>query len=119
MLMLGNSANSVAQFITLVLLFLFVLGITWFATRYVAGTQKNKMSGGNIKLMETVRINQNAYIQVIRVGTKVVSIVVSKDSVTKLCEHSEDEFVYEESKQPELMDFGKLLQKAMKKNEKE
>jgi len=116
---LGNSANSVAQFLTLVLLFLFVLGITWFATRYIAGIQKNKMSGSNIEVMETARINQNAYIQVVKIGEKVVSLAVSKDSITKICEHSEDEFVYEVQKLPELKDFGSLLKKAMKKNEKD
>ncbi len=118
MLILGDKTNSVAQFLTIVLLFLFVLGITWLATRYMAGIQKSKMDGSNISVVDVAKISQNGYVQILKIGEKYISICVTKDNITKLSEHSESEFVFRENEPVKVSEFAKTLQKVMKNEKK-
>ena len=46
------------------------MAATYFATRFVGNYQKNKLSGSNIQILETMRISNTKYIQVIKVGGK-------------------------------------------------
>ncbi len=86
------TVNSFAQFVTVLIIFVIVLALTFFVTRFIANYQKVVgNSGSNIEVIETYRISPSKYVQIIRVGKKYVSIVVCKDSVTTLTELSEDE----------------------------
>ena len=62
--------DSVVQFITVLFIFVFVLGITYFTTRYIAGIQKEQYRTGNMELIETLRISNNKYLQIVRVADK-------------------------------------------------
>ena len=66
-------------------------------TRFVGNYQKNKLSGSNIQILETMRISNTKYIQVIKVGGKCFAIAVTKDNVSFLCELNEDELIYNSS----------------------
>jgi len=83
--------SSIAQFFTVILLFILVLGLTYFVSRWIAGYEKSHYQGKNIEVVETYRISQNKYIQIIRLGSKYVAIAVSKDSVEKLCMLSDED----------------------------
>ena len=72
-LLSATTVKSVAQLLTLLLIFAFVLGITYFTTRYVANYQKGKMIDSNIKLMDAARLSQNKYIQIVQIGKKVTA----------------------------------------------
>lgn len=94
---LNSRWEAFAQLLMLLIIFIFVLALTYFATRWVGNYQKNKLSGSNIKILETMRISNTKYIQVVRIGSKCFAIAVCKDSVSYLCELNEDELVYTES----------------------
>jgi len=82
--------NSIVQFLTVLFIFVFVLAITYFTTRFVGNYQKNTMMGSNIIVLETLRISSTKYIQIIKVGTeKCFVISVCKDTVTLLGEVDE------------------------------
>lgn len=80
------------RFVTVFLIFVLVLLITHFTTKFVGNYQRDQMSGMNIKLLEAVRLNNNSYIQIVRVANRILVLAVSKETVTKLCELSEDEY---------------------------
>ena len=61
------------------------------------------MSGSNINILETMRISNTKYIQVVKIGSKVFAIAVAKDTVTYLCELNEDELVYNESSSGKML----------------
>lgn len=93
LLTIVSKIDSFVQLITVLILFVFVLGITWLVTRYIAGFQKGKMQGNNFEAIDSLRISQNKYIQILRIGNHYVAIAVCKDTVTVLAELDKDEIV--------------------------
>lgn len=84
--------ESALRFITVFLIFLLVVFISHLTTKIVGNYQKNQLSGGNIKLLDAARLNSNSYIQIVRVANRILVLAVSKESVSTLCELSEDEY---------------------------
>ena len=80
--------DSIGQLLTVTLIFLFVLALTYFATKLTAGLQKGRLAGSNVEILETFKIAPNKYIQVVQIGKKCFCYVVCKDTVTLLGELS-------------------------------
>ena len=87
-LTVSGSMNSYLQFMTVLVLFVFVLGITWFVTKWIGGYQKTMSRNVNIEVVETFHLANNKYIQIIRVGKKYLAVSIGKDSFTMLTEVS-------------------------------
>ncbi|MCR5655607.1 MAG: flagellar biosynthetic protein FliO [Lachnospiraceae bacterium] len=85
--------NSVARLLTVFVIFLLVLGLTYLTTRFIGGYQKGKLTTANFEVIDTFRLNQSKYLQIIRAGEKYLVIAVCKDTVTVLCELDESEVV--------------------------
>ena len=111
LLSLVDPVSSSAQFITVLLIFLFVVAITYFTTRYIAGYQKNLIRTGNMELVESLRISNNKYLQIVKTGNKYLVIAVCKDTVTFLTELEESELIISQEEAVGL-DFKGLLEKA-------
>ncbi|MBQ2934974.1 MAG: flagellar biosynthetic protein FliO [Lachnospiraceae bacterium] len=119
MLLTGiSTTESYLQFITVLILFVFVLGITYATTKWIAGYQKNKMASGNLEVIETLRITGNKYVQIVRAGNKYLVIAIGKDEIHMLSELSEEEIAVWE-KQPSEVNFGNILDKIKKQNGKD
>lgn len=114
----GSTLDSYLQFITVLLLFIFVLAITYVTTRWIARYEKGKAVGNNMEVMETLRINSNKFLQIVRVGKKYIVISVGKDEIHMLCECTEEELIWKETQGTEL-NFNSILEKFKKQNEKD
>lgn len=113
LLSVASKVNSVVQFLTVLIIFVFVLGATWLTTRYIAGFQKGKMRGSNFELIDSFRISQNKYVQILRIGDHYLAVAVCKDTVTVLTELDQDEIVHpEELSAGTQMQFEDFLKKA-------
>ncbi|WP_300713875.1 flagellar biosynthetic protein FliO [uncultured Acetatifactor sp.] len=113
MALLTGTPGSYAQFITVLLIFVVVLGITAVVTRWLASYQKQQSVNENIEVIETTRIANNKYIQIIRAGEKYMVIAVCKDTVTMLGEIPEDSL--KATRPVQNFGFKELLDKAMNK----
>ncbi len=91
MLLLATGAGGYAQFITVLLIFVVVLGITAVTTKWIANYQRQQSINENVQVIETTRIANNKYIQIIRVGGKYMVIAVCKDTITMLGEIPEEQ----------------------------
>ena len=111
----ASGAGSYAQFITVLLIFASVLGVTAWTTKWMANYQKQQSANENIEVIETTRIANNKYIQIIRAGGKYMAIAVCKDTVTMLGEIPED--TLKETKPVQGFNFKELLDKAMNKKD--
>ena len=58
---MSSRIEAFAQLLTLLIIFIFVLAVTYYVTRFVGNYQKNKLSGSNINILETMRIANNKY----------------------------------------------------------
>lgn len=113
----SSRSDSIGQLLTVILIFIFVLALTYFATKLTAGLQKGRLAGSNVEVLETFRIAPSKYIQVVRIGGKYFSYVVCKDTVTLLGEMTKDdisEFNKEESNSTVSVTFKDILDKFKK-----
>lgn len=115
---MNSRIEAFAQLLTLLIIFIFVLAVTYYVTRFVGNYQKNKLSGSNINILETMRIANNKYIQIVKIGSRVFAIAVAKDTVSYLCELDEDELIYKESSSGKMLinndNFKEILEKFKK-----
>ncbi len=114
-LLLTGKSDSYAQLITVLIVFVFVLGITALTTKWIADYQKQQNVNCNIEIIETTRIANNKYIQIIRVGDTYMAIAVCKDTVTMLGEVPQEQLTERKASQ-ESPGFKELFARATQKD---
>ncbi len=113
---LSSGMDGVLQFITVLLIFVIVLAVTYFVTRWVGNYQKMQNSGNNVQIVESVRISPSAFVEILRVGNKYIAVAVSKENVTFLTELSGEELILHDDGSASALDFGSILDKVKKSN---
>ena len=106
-----SRAESVIQFLTVFLVFLLVLALTYFTTRFVGMYQKNAYSNRNIEAIETFRITNGKYLQIVRIGEKYYALGISKDNISTICEVPQEDIKPIESGQA-TESFRSIMEKA-------
>lgn len=92
MILLTSSLSSFLQLVGVLIIFVFVLAITYFTTKWIGGYQKVQMAGKSMQVVETVKIAGNKYVQVIKTGEVYLVIAVGKDTVTMLAKLTKEEY---------------------------
>ncbi len=115
-LTVSDSTNAYLQFMTVLILFVFILVITFWVTKWIAGYQKGRTINKNMELIETFQLTNNKYIQIIRVGQKYLAVAIGKDSVTMLAEVPEEELILSSDDGGAQAGFKELFEKVQKKN---
>lgn len=113
---LSESADSYIQFMTVLILFLFVLLVTYWVTKWMAGYQKGQTVRANMEILETLRLSNNKYIQIVRVGKKYLAVAICKDTVTMLTEIPEQDLIFSDTDNSKALGFKEILEKIQKKN---
>jgi flagellar protein FliO/FliZ len=90
-ILLDSSFESFLQLIWVLLIFIFVLAITYFTTRWIGGYQKAHSNNKNLAVVETIRVGNNKMICIVRAGIKYLVVSVGKDEVHLLAELSKEE----------------------------
>ena len=80
-----NTASSIGQFFLLMFIFIIVLALAYFVTKWIAASKSGR-KGGNIKVMEAVTVGNRNTLQLIKAGTKYYLIGVTKDKISFLTE---------------------------------
>lgn len=115
-LAVSERTDSYVQFITVLILFLFVLMITYWVTRWTAGYQKSQNVNANLEVLDIIRLSNNKYVQIIRIGRKYLAVAICKDTVTMLTEIPEQDLVFSEKNTAKGQGFKDVLEKIQKKN---
>lgn len=111
---LSNRTDSYIQFITVLVLFVFVLAVTAFVTRWIGGYQKGRSACANMELVEALRLSNNKYVQIVRIGRKYLAVAVCKDTVTMLSEIPEEDLTFSEGTSGSAFTFKDVLTKIQK-----
>jgi len=117
----SGQVDSFVQFVTVLLLFLVVLVITYGVTRWISGIQKTQMVGRNMEIVDTMRISSSKYLQIVRAGDKYLVIAVCKDTVTMLSEIPKESLIMQDSSQMNGYQpgFREILEKIKNQSFKE
>lgn len=119
LLAISSRADNYFQFITVLILFVLVLTITYLVTRWIAKYQRERISSGNLEIIETCRVAPNKYVQIVRAGGKYLVIAIGKDEVHMLSELSAEELDLQENPQGQAVDFADILDRVKKMKEKD
>ncbi|MBE5949114.1 MAG: hypothetical protein E7261_08820 [Lachnospiraceae bacterium] len=87
-----DALENFLEFLYVMIIFIAVLAIAYFVTRWIGKLQKKQYgTGSNLELLEACRLSTNKYMQIVRAGKKYFVLAVCKDTVTVIGELSEDE----------------------------
>ena len=113
-LLASGSLEPVVRLITLLLIFGFVLFLTFWTSKFVGSYQKQKMITGNMEVIETLRVAPNKYLQIVRVGEQYFVIAIGKDTVSMIGQVSQDELNLKNDTAVlgQYTDFKSILERA-------
>lgn len=112
---MSSTFNSWLELVGVVVVFILVIVFAYFATQWVAKSAVVQNKNKNIKIVETHRINQNKYVQILKIGNKFIAIGVGKDEVNFLSEITEESIQWEEQEWKPMPDFKDVLEKMNEK----
>ena len=112
MFVLLTAPDSYLQFITVLVVFVLVLAVTAYTTKWIADYQKKQALNCNIEVVETAKLGGNKWLQIVRVGETYKVIAVCKDTVTLLGEVPKEQ-LREVSSGGESLKFRDLFDKAL------
>lgn len=93
-----SSLQSFSRLLGVLLIFAFVLVITYFCTRWLARYQKGLNPNRNIRVLETFRVTNNKFIQIVEIGKVCLAIAICKDTITVLCQLNEEDLDWKPTK---------------------
>lgn len=93
MILLMSSFESFVQLIAVLLIFVFVLAITYFTTRWIAGNQRIKSNNKNLHLVETIGVGNNKFISIVQAGTKYLVVSINKDDIKLLAQLEKEQLI--------------------------
>ena len=125
MVSLGASMESFLQLMSALLIFAFVLLITYFTTRWVGNYQKVRMKSKNLQVIESLPAGNNKTICLLKVGTEYLVVAIGKDEIHPLTTLKEEQLTdlsfLQEGGDPMVSGesfqeiFGQLKEKMSKK----
>lgn len=86
MMLASSSLHSLFQLIGALIIFVFVLGITYLTTRWMGGFQKRQSNNKNLRIVETIGVGNNKYISIVEAGTVYLVVSIGKDEVHLLAQ---------------------------------
>ena len=118
-ILLSSSFHSLVQLIGALIIFAFVLGITYLTTRWMGGFQKIRSNNKNLHIIETINVGNNKYISIVEAGTVYLVVSVGKDEVhllTQLTREQLKDFSFEHVEEKESQEsFTEILEKLKDK----
>lgn len=91
MILLTSAWDSFVQLLGALVIFAFVLVITYFTTRWIGNYQKTNMHNQNLQLIESVGMGNNKFISLVKAGKVYLVVAVGKDEVTLLAQLTEEQ----------------------------
>ncbi len=113
-----SDSNNVFQLIGVTFLFLFVLVITYVTTKLIGGIKAGTLTESNFKVIDTYKVTQNKYMQIIKIGSKYFVIAVCKDTIQLITELKEEDIVLKDRSSKVNTSFQDILKAIKKQNEK-
>lgn len=118
-ILLSGTIGNIFQLIGLIIVFILILCATYYTSRWIGKSSFTQQRAANIQVVETFRLSQTKYIQIIRAGTgRYFVIAVSKENITYIAELKEEDIILrDESQNAEKVSFSDIMKKLKKHNE--
>lgn len=111
--------NSVLSILSLILIFILVLVMAYFASKLAAKYQSNVLnSKSNIRIIESFRLGNNRFIAIVKIGENYYALGLGKDEITMIDRLNPDalkDFEASDSAEKKL-NFKEILSQVKNKN---
>ena len=87
----GNYVDSFLMLIATLLVFVFVLAITYMCTKWIANYQKIKLKSCNLQIVESIPAGNNKMICLVKTGSQYMVVGIGKDEIHLLMTLSEEQ----------------------------
>lgn len=85
MILLTSTGESIFQLLVVLFCFVIVLALTYYTTRWITGYQKSHSFHKNLAVVETLKLTNNKFIQLIQVGKDTYYVIaIGKDEISFL-----------------------------------
>ncbi len=101
--------ENVFRLLAAILIFVVVLFLTAFVTKMLANSGWASPSTKNMKVMETIKIAQNKFIQIVMIGSNYYAIGISKDEMTFISQIPAEELDFSATPNSNDRKFGGIL----------
>ncbi len=92
MILLSNSSfGNFLELVGVLIAFVLVLIATYFTTRWIGNYQKVHQTNKNLKVIETLRLTNTKYIQIVQAGTEYLVIAIGKDEIHLLAQLTKEQ----------------------------
>ncbi len=92
MILLNSSSfSSFLELIGVLIIFIIILVITYYTTKWIGNYQKVHQTSKNLKIIETLRLTNTKYIQIVQAGTEYLVIAIGKDEINLLAHLTEEQ----------------------------
>ena len=110
-----DALDGIAQLLTLILILIFVVLLAYFTVRFTGKFQENMLKNSNFKVVDTYRVSNSQYLQIVRVANKCVVIGISKDNITFITEVDEEQLKQRQNELPQNVNFSEIFTKLKEK----
>lgn len=111
-----SGTNSIVQFLTALLVFVFVILLTRFTLKWVGTYQKIASGNKNFEVIETFKVTSNKFMQIIKIGSRYFLVGIGKEELTYFTELNPDELDLSVQDTRQATDnFKVLIDKAKEK----
>ena len=90
-LLISSSLDSFLELIGVLLIFVFILVITYLCSKWMAGYQKMHMKSKNLQIIESIPAGNNKAICLVKAGTEYLVVGIGKDEIQHLATLSEEQ----------------------------
>lgn len=94
---LSSGLESAVQLIVALIVFIIVIALTGITTKWIGGYQKTRFLNKNLQPIESMKVGNNKFIQLVKVGEVYLVLGVGKDEVNAIAKLTKDEL-------PDLID---------------
>ena len=117
-ILMSGTIGNILQLIGLIIVFIIILFATYYVSRWVGKSGLIQNSSSNSRVVETFRLSQTKYLQIIKVGEKrFFLIAVSKDDITYISELNEEDIaIVQDSMTENNFNFADILKKITSKD---
>lgn len=117
-----NLARSGGQLFYSFLVFIFVLFLAYYLTKWVSKKKLHVMNTKNIKILEILSVGVGVSLAIIEVGERCMLVSISKEKVTFVSELDKNSLSFKETGNGEnnfSQNFNEQLKKLLNKGKKE
>ncbi len=111
-----NILHGIGQLLVLLLILAFVLFLAYYTSKLTARFQNNLTKGGSMRVIETIRLQDGKFLQIVKVSDRYIVLGLGKEEITYICELDEMPERVEDIESNDNSGFLAVLNKFTAKN---